>query len=110
MEIKMDDKMVSKRFSDKLKKLRHDRDWSQGQVAKKLGINTQRVSKYERGVITPPSDMMVKIASVYDVSLDYLLREAPDTAVSRIKNQALLKRIEEINDGIKLLIEPREIA
>lgn len=94
----MSDKMVSKGFSNKLKKLRHDHGWSQGQLAKKLGINTQRVSKYERGVITPPSDMMVKIASVYDVSLDYLLREAPNTAVSKIKNKALLKRIEEIEN------------
>jgi len=94
----MSDKMVSKGFSDKLKKLRHDRGWSQGQLAKKLGINAQRVSKYERGVITPPSDMMVQIASVYDVSLDYLLREASNTAVSKIRNKTVLKRIEEIEN------------
>lgn len=92
----MDAEIVSKRLSDKLKKLRHDRGWSQGQLAKKLGVNTQRISKYERGIITPPTVMMVKIASTYDVSLDYLLGSESNTAVSKITNQALLKRIEQI--------------
>ncbi len=94
----MTDKIVSKGFSDKLKKLRHDRGWSQGQLAKKLDVNTQRISKYERGVITPPSDMMVKITSTYNVSLDYLLRDGFETAAAKIKNQKLLNKLEAIND------------
>lgn len=94
----MDKKMISIGFTSKLKKLRHDRGWSQGQLAKKLNVNTQNISKYERGVITPPTDMMVKIASIYDVSLDYLLRNESNTAASKIKNQTLLRKIEEIDN------------
>lgn len=94
----MTDKIVSNGFSNKLKKLRHDRGWSQGQLAKKLDVNTQRISKYERGVITPPSDMMVRIATTYDVSLDYLLRDGFETAAAKIKNKKLLNKLEAIND------------
>lgn len=81
---------------DKLKKLRQSHGWSQGQLGQRLGINVQLVSKYERGVVCPPTPMMVKISSVFNVSLDYLLRDDADTAVNKIKNQALLEKLEEI--------------
>ncbi len=81
---------------DKLKKLRLSRGWSQGQLGNKLGVNVQRVSKYERGIISPPLNMVVNIASVFEVSLDYLLRNENNLAVNKIKNQELLKHIEEI--------------
>jgi len=83
---------------NKLKKLRQSRGWSQGQLGKKLSVNVQRVSKYERGIISPPLNMVVKIASVFEVSLDYLLRNENNVAVNKIKNQELLKRIEEIEN------------
>lgn len=83
---------------DKLKKLRQSHGWSQGQLGQRLGINVQLISKYERGVVCPPTPMMVKISSVFNVSLDYLLRDDADTAVNKIKNQALLKKLEEIEN------------
>lgn len=81
---------------NRLKKLRQSRGWSQGQLGKKLGVNVQRVSKYERGIISPPLNMVVNIATVFEVSLDYLLRNENNVAVNKIKNQKLLKHIEEI--------------
>ena len=80
----------------KLKKLRQSHGWSQGQLGKKLGVNVQLISKYERGIVCPPTNMMVKIATVFNVSLDYLLRDGADIAVGKIKSQELLKHIEEI--------------
>lgn len=82
-------------LAQRLKHLRHERGWSQGQVAKKLGVNTQRISKYERGIMAPPLHMLVKLAAVYEVSLDYLLRDQRDPAGS-LQNKALLKRLEEM--------------
>ncbi len=70
---------------DKLKKLRQNHGWSQGQLGQRLGINVQLISKYERGVVCPPTPMMVKISSVFNVSLDYLLRDDADTAVNKNK-------------------------
>lgn len=91
-----DNKAFSTTLPDKLKRLRQSHGWSQGQLGQKLGINVQLVSKYERGVVCPPTPMMVKISSTFNVSLDYLLRDDTNTAVNKIKNQELLKKIEEI--------------
>ncbi len=81
---------------DKLKKLRQTRGFSQAQLGKKLGVNVQLISKYERGIVCPPTNMMIKIATVFDVSLDYLLLNGIDMAVNKISSQELLKQIEEI--------------
>ena len=83
---------------DKLKRLRQSRGLSQGQLGHKLGVNVQLVSKYERGIVCPPTHMMVKIAAVFDVSLDYLLRNEANVAINKITNKELLKRIEEIEN------------
>ncbi len=80
----------------KLKKLRQSRGLSQGQLGNKLDVNVQLISKYECGVVCPPTNMMVKIASVFDVSLDYLLRDEADVAINKIQSRELLKHIEEI--------------
>ena len=84
------------KLPNKLKRLRRSIGWSQAQLGKKLGVNVQLISKYERGVVCPPTPMMVKIASVFNVSLDYLLRDEDDVAVNKLSNQELLKCVEEI--------------
>lgn len=87
----------AKEFPHKLKELRQNNRWSQGQLAKKLDVDPQRISRYERGLITPTTEVIVKIASVFGVSLDYLLREEKDIAINKIKNLKLLERIEVID-------------
>ncbi|MDA8403271.1 MAG: helix-turn-helix transcriptional regulator [Desulfobacteraceae bacterium] len=88
----------SHKLPDKLRRLRQSHGWSQGQLGQKLEINVQLISKYERGVVCPPTPMMVKISSVFNVSLDYLLRDDANTAVNKIKNQDLLGKLEEIEN------------
>ena len=95
-ELMSNNKAIISGLPDKLKRLRQSRSLSQGQLGNKLGVNVQLISKYERGVVCPPTNMMVKIASVFDVSLDYLLRDEADVAINKIKSRELLKHIEEI--------------
>jgi len=88
---------LSKDFPKKLKELRTKKGWSQGQLGKRIGADLQRISKYERGVMWPTMELMVRLAKVFDVSVDYLIREEKNVAISKIKNQELLHKIEEIN-------------
>ncbi len=90
--------ILSKDFPEKLKKLRKNRGWSQGQLAQKIGADLQRISKYERGVMWPTMELMVRIAKVFEVTVDYLIRDQGNAAISKIKNQTLLHQIEEINN------------
>lgn len=89
--------MLSKQFPKRLRELRTKRGWSQGQLGKMIGADLQRISKYERGVMWPTMELMVRLAKVFDVSVDYLVREEKNIAINKIQNQELLLKIEEIN-------------
>lgn len=82
-------------FSNTLRQLRKNKDWSQGQLAQKAGIDLQKISKYERGVSSPPITTLVKIAAALGVSLDYLVT-GRNTSAEKMKNAQLIERIEEI--------------
>jgi len=91
----MTDKQSKKttEFPQKLKQLRQEKGWSQGKVAMKIGVDMQRISKYERGVLFPTTELAIKLADLFEVSLDYMLRNAEDIASNRIKNPYLLKQL-----------------
>ncbi len=42
--------------------------------------------------------LMVKIAKVFDVSIDFLIRDDREAAVGKIKNQELLHQLKEVNN------------
>ena len=90
--------ILSKDFPKKLKNLRKSRGWSQGQLAQKIGADLQRISKYERGVMWPTMELMVRIAKTFEISVDYLIRDEGNAAIGKIKNQTLLHQIEEVNN------------
>jgi len=60
--------------------LRKKKGWSQDQLADKLGMNRANISNYERGVITNiPSDVLIRLSDVFNVSVDYLLGKTKDS-------------------------------
>ena len=65
-------------FSEKLQKLRKQNGLSQEQLAEKLNVSRQAISKWEMGTI-PDMENMVKIGRYFDCSLDYLLNDELDT-------------------------------
>ena len=56
--------------------LRTDRDMKQIEIAKYLGVNQGTYSDYENGKINIPIDMLIRLADLYGVSLDYLVGRA----------------------------------
>lgn len=57
----------------RIKDLREDKDLTQAEVAKKLGLYTTQYQRYERAETTIPADIIADIAKLYDVSTDYIL-------------------------------------
>ena len=57
-----------------LKELRAKKGVSQEVVARYLGITRQAYSNYENGTREPDSDVMLKLANYFHVSLDVLIR------------------------------------
>ena len=59
----------------RIRDLREDRDMTQTQVAKMLGMSQTGYSKYETGENDIPTAILIKLARFYNTSIDYLLGE-----------------------------------
>lgn len=60
---------------EKIWKLRKARGWSQEELADKIGVTRQAVSRWESGSAKPDADKIVAICDLFGVSADYLLRQ-----------------------------------
>ena len=58
---------VSQLFSEKLRELRKEHGFSQEELANKLDISRQSVSKWELGVSMPDLDNVIKLSELCDV-------------------------------------------
>lgn len=58
---------------ERVRNLREDKDWTQQQIAQMLFINRRTYSSYETGVRTMSPEILIKLARIHDVSVDYLL-------------------------------------
>lgn len=89
----MHDATLRKEFGVRLKALRKQKNWAQKELASKVEIRFQQLNKYESGLNVPPADMLIKLAHVLDVSVDYLLTGNP-MEDSPLANSRLFKRFQ----------------
>ncbi|MEW6989563.1 helix-turn-helix domain-containing protein [Colwelliaceae bacterium 6441] len=69
-------------LADKIITLRKQLSWSQEDLAEKMNVSRQSVSKWESANSIPDLNKVIKLAEIFDVSTDYLLKddiEAYDT-------------------------------
>lgn len=56
------------RIGARIRNIRNAKGMSQGELGEKIGLNADRVQKYENGARKPKPDMLKRIASALDVS------------------------------------------
>jgi transcriptional regulator with XRE-family HTH domain len=66
-------------IAERLKEARKLAGLSQGHVAKMLGLHRPSVSEMEAGKRRVSAEELARLAEIYDVSLVWLLGDAPDT-------------------------------
>lgn len=66
-------------LAEKITELRKKQGWSQEELAQKLDISRQSVSKWESGGAMPDLDKIIKLSSLFGVSTDYLLKDDEET-------------------------------
>lgn len=59
----------------RIRDLREDHDLKQAAIAGMLGISQTCYSKYEIGTSDIPVSILIRLARIYDTSIDYLLGE-----------------------------------
>ena len=83
-------------IANRLAKLRKEKGYSQEELAEKLGLSRQAVSKWERAESSPDTDNLICLAKLYNISLDELLRTDED--VESIKESVKEKENKEKKD------------
>ncbi|MDD7026860.1 MAG: helix-turn-helix domain-containing protein [Lachnospiraceae bacterium] len=66
-------------LGEKITLLRKQKGWSQEELADKLDISRQSVSKWESLASVPELDKIVRLSELFEVSTDYLLKEETGT-------------------------------
>lgn len=84
-------------LQENLKILRTQKCMSQEELADRLNVVRQTVSKWEKGLSVPDSEMLIRIAEVFEVSVGELLGETivPETEKSEL--QQLSEKLENLN-------------
>ncbi|HAQ41386.1 MAG TPA: XRE family transcriptional regulator [Clostridiales bacterium] len=62
-------------FGEKLQKLRKDQRMSQEELASKITVSRQAVSKWELNETMPDIDNIIQLSKIFGISIDYLLDE-----------------------------------
>ena len=63
-------------LADKITEERKKNGWSQEELAEKLGVSRQSVSKWESAGSVPDLQKVIQLAELFGVSTDYLLKDA----------------------------------
>lgn len=87
-------------ISENIRRLRKDRRMTQEQLAEALGITVGAVYKWENGLAMPEIRLLVELADLFEVSVDYILgyevhERGVDTAVERISSLIKQRRHKE---------------
>lgn len=97
-------------FGTILKNLRTEKNITQKDLAKYLGVSDRSVGYYETGKRTPPPDIIKKIADYFNVSVDYLLGRTNIRNPYVIKIDSKDKADSLADEIIKILVETGEIT
>jgi len=78
------------KFGEKLKHERTKKGWSQEELAEKLHVSRQSVSKWENGQNYPNIELIIKISDLFGVTIDEMLRSDEELTMKVIKDSKQL--------------------
>lgn len=93
-------------LGEKLQDLRNRERLSQEELAEKIGISRQAISKWESGQSTPDLKKLIMLSELYDVTIDSLVKD--ENEVEDIKNNEISYReniVEEKQERKQILID-----
>ncbi len=84
----------------RIKKLRLEREWTQQDLADRIGVKQKQISSYETGISKPSTDVLIKMAEIFEVSVDSLLTglERQIRTNNKIQDKELLDYFQLINE------------
>lgn len=80
-------------FEAKLSFLRKQRGMTQLELAEKLNVSRQAVSRWESGAATPSAENMIALAQLYGVSLDELMDSGLKSPAAKAEENAAAEEV-----------------
>ena len=83
-------------LNEKLYELRKKNNWSQEDLAERMEVSRQTISKWESGKTIPELNKLVKISEIYEITLDELVKETtseeniPKTKIKKNRKKILI--------------------
>jgi transcriptional regulator with XRE-family HTH domain len=85
-------------LSERIQYVRKQQGISQQELAAKVQVSKSMVNRYENKGVQPPADVLNKIATILNTSVDYLINgEHDEKAKASLKNTELLNTLKEID-------------
>ena len=79
-------------IGERIIQLRKIKNWSQDDLAKEIHASRVMIGKYERSDNLPSIEVIVRLANVFEVSVDFLLGEGQNAAYDK----EMVKRLDEL--------------
>ncbi len=91
-------------FEYKLAELRRKKGLTQEELADKMGVTRQSVSKWESGQSLPDLEKIIKLSELFEVTTDYLIKDENNRFTNNFNNEVLKRQIslEEAKDYLKV--------
>ena len=105
-------------LADKIVQLRRQNGWSQEELAHRLDVSRQAVSKWESGSSIPELDKILNMSRIFHVTTDYLLKDeleqpesvrstSPDTDALPVREPVRTLSLDEANTYLELVRQTR---
>ena len=79
-------------IGENLTELRKQKGYTQISLAEKLNYSDKAISKWENGSSLPPIDILLELANLYGVTLDYLVKDSSQKDKKLLKNDNVKRR------------------
>lgn len=89
-------------LSENIKTIRKQRGYTQEEVAARLNVSRQTVSKWEKGYSVPDADLLAKLAEIFEIPVSELLGEPEEQPVEQ---SAIAEQLARVNE--QLIIQNR---
>ncbi len=88
-------------FSENLKTLRKQKGFSQEELASRLHVVRQTISKWEKNLSVPDADTLIRLAEILEVSVSELLGSKIETENGNVTND-VAEQLSRINEQLAM--------